>query len=71
MTPKTAYNVRMLVFAGIMTVLAGALLRLVVAHIAARESRRTTAIIVGSGLGFAVGVGCEAVQPNREREEMD
>jgi hypothetical protein len=65
-------NVRMLIFSGIMTALAGALLGLVVAHIAQRESRQQTAIIVvGSGLGFAVGIGYEAMQQNREREEID
>ena len=61
-------NVRMLVFSGIMTALVGALLGLVVAHIAERESRQKTAVIVGSTLGFAIGVGYEAMQQNRERE---
>ena len=64
-------NVRMLIFSGIMTALAGAVLGLVVAHIAERESRRPVAIVVGSGLGFAIGVGYEAMQQNREREETD
>lgn len=61
-------NVRMLIFSGIMTALAGALLGLVVAHIAERESRQKTAIVVGSTLGFAIGVGYEAMQQSRERE---
>ncbi|VEP13031.1 conserved hypothetical protein [Hyella patelloides LEGE 07179] len=64
-------NIRMLVFSGIMTALAGALLGLIVAHIAEKESRQPIAIIAGSGLGFAVGVGYEAMQQNREREETD
>lgn len=64
-------NVKMLIFSGIMTALAGALLGLVVVHIAERESRQKTAIIAGSGLGFAIGVGYEAMQQNREREEID
>ena len=51
-----------------MTALVGALLGLVVAHIAERESRQKTAIVVGSTLGFAIGVGYEAMQQNRERE---
>lgn len=61
-------NIRMLIFSGIMTALAGALLGLVVAHIAERESRQRVAIVVGSSLGFAIGVGYEAMQQNRERE---
>lgn len=61
-------NVRMLVFSGIMTALVGALLGLVVAHIAERESRQKAAVVVGSTLGFAIGVGYEAMQQNRERE---
>ena len=60
-------NIRMLIFSGIMTALAGALLGLVVAHIAERESRRPAAIAIGSSLGFAIGVGYEAMQQNRER----
>ena len=61
-------NIRMLIFSGIMTALAGALLGLVVAHIAERESRQQAAVIVGSSLGFAIGVGYEAMQQSRERE---
>ena len=61
-------NVRMLVFSGIMTALVGALLGLVVAHMAEKESRQKVAIVVGSSLGFAIGVGYEAMQQNRERE---
>lgn len=61
-------NVRMLIFSGIMTALVGALLGLVVAHIAERESRQKVAIVVGASLGFAIGVGYEAMQQNRERE---
>ena len=61
-------NVRMLVFSGIITALVGALLGLVVAHIAERESRQKAAVVVGSTLGFAIGVGYEAMQQNRERE---
>ena len=62
-------NVRMLVFSGIITALVGALLGLVVAHIAERESRQKTAVVVGSTLGFAIGVGYEAMQQNRERTD--
>lgn len=62
-------NVRMLVFSGIMTALVGALLGLVVAHIAERESRQKAAVVVGSTLGFAIGVGYEAMQQNRERTD--
>ena len=61
-------NLRMLIFSGIITALVGALLGLVIAHIAERESRRPAAIIVGSSLGFAIGLGYEAMQENRERE---
>ena len=61
-------NVRMLIFSGIMTALVGALLGLVVAHIAEKESRQKVAIVVGSSLGFAIGVGYEAMQQSRERE---
>ena len=61
-------NIRMLVFSGIMTALAGALLGLVVAHIAERESRQKAAVVVGATLGLAIGVGYEAMQQNRERE---
>ena len=50
-----------------MTALAGAMLGLVVAHIAERESRRPAAIIMGSTLGFAIGLGYEAMQQNREK----
>ena len=62
-------NIRMLVFSGIITALVGALLGLVVAHIAERESRQKTAVVVGSTLGFAIGVGYEAMQQNRERTD--
>lgn len=61
-------NVKMLIFSGIITALAGALLGLIVAHIAERESRQKPAIIVGSTLGFAIGLGYEAMQQSRERE---
>ena len=61
-------NFRMLIFSGIMTAIVGALLGLVVAHIAERESRQKAAIVVGSTLGFAIGVGYEAMQQCRERE---
>ena len=64
-------NIRMLIFSGIMTTLAGALLGLIVAHIAERESRRPVAIVVGASMGFAIGVGYEAMQQNREREKID
>ena len=59
-------NIRMLIFSGVMTAFAGAMLGLVIAHIAERESRRPTAIVVGSTLGFAIGVGYEAMQQSRE-----
>ena len=62
-------NIRMLIFSGIMTALAGAVLGLVVAHIAERESRRPVAIVVGSSLGFAIGLGYEAMQQSRERAD--
>ena len=61
-------NIKMLIFSGIITALAGALIGLVVAHIAEKESREKAAVIVGSSLGFAIGVGYEAMQQNRERE---
>lgn len=61
-------NFRILIFSGIMTALVGALLGLVVAHIAERESRQKAAIVVGSSLGFGIGVGYEAMQQCRERE---
>ena len=64
-------NVRLLIFSGIMTALAGAFLGLIVAHIAERESRRPAAIATGSTLGFVIGVGYEAIQQNRERENTD
>lgn len=54
-----------------MTALAGAFMGLVVAHIAERESVQPVAIVVGSSLGFAIGVGYEAVQQNHKREEID
>ena len=59
---------RMLIFSGIMTALAGALLGLVVAHIAENEHRQKAAVVVGATLGFSIGVGYEAMQQNRERE---
>lgn len=61
-------NLRMLIFTGIMTALSGALLGIVVVHIAERESRQRVAIVVGSTVGFAIGVGYEAMQQNRELE---
>lgn len=64
-------NVRLLIFSGIMTALAGAFLGIIVVHIAERESRRPVAITAGSVLGFAIGVGYEAMQQNRERENTD
>ena len=60
-------NFRMLVFSGIITALVGALLGLIIAHIAEKESRQQTAVFIGSTVGFAVGVGYEAIQQNRER----
>lgn len=64
-------NFKILIFTGIITAIAGALLGLIVAHIAERESRQKTAIIVGSTLGFTIGVGYEAMQQSREREERE
>ena len=61
-------NLRMVIFTGIMTALSGALLGIVVVHIAERESRQRVAIVVGSTVGFAIGVGHEAMQQNRELE---
>mgnify|MGYP003406533580 FL=1 len=61
-------NLRMVIFTGIMTALSGALLGIVVVHIAERESRQRVAIVVGSTVGFAIGVGYEAMQQNRELE---
>lgn len=61
-------NLRMLIFTGIMTALSGALLGVVVVHLAERESRQRVAIVVGSTVGFAIGVGYEAMQQNRELE---
>ena len=61
-------NLRMEIFTGIMTALSGALLGIVVVHIAERESRQRVAIVVGSTVGFAIGVGYEAMQQNRELE---
>lgn len=61
-------NIRMLIFSGIMTAMVGSLLGLVVVHIAERESRVKAAVIVGTTLGFGIGVGYEAMQQNRERE---
>ena len=52
-----------------MTALVGALLGLVVAHIAERESRQKAAVVIGSTLGFAIGVGYEAMQQSRERTD--
>ena len=60
-------NFRMLFFSGIITALVGALLGLIIAHIAEKESRQRTAVVIGSTVGFAVGVGYEAIQQNRER----
>lgn len=64
-------NVRMLIFSGMMTALVGAFLGLIVAHATERETRRAIAITVGSGVGFVIGVGYEAMQQNREREDSD
>lgn len=64
-------NIKMLLFTGIITAFAGALLGLIVAHIAERESRPKVAIVVGSSLGFTIGIGYEAMQYNRKREEID
>lgn len=61
-------NLRMLIFTGIMTALSGALLGVVVVHLAERESRQRVSIVVGSTVGFAIGVGYEAMQQNRELE---
>jgi hypothetical protein len=61
-------NLRMLIFTGIMTALSGALLGIAVVHIAERESRQRVAIVVGSTMGFTIGVGYEAMQQNRELE---
>lgn len=61
-------NFRILIFSGIMTAIVGALLGLVVAHIAERESRQKAAIVVGASLGLAIGVGYEAMQQCRDRE---
>jgi hypothetical protein len=59
-------NLRMLIFTGIITAHVGALLGVVAVHIAEKESRQTAAVLVGSTVGFAIGVGYEAMQQNRE-----
>ncbi|NJL53450.1 MAG: hypothetical protein HC930_17110 [Hydrococcus sp. SU_1_0] len=59
-------SLRMLIFTGIITAHVGALLGVIVVHIAEKESRQTAAILVGSTVGFAIGVGYEAIQQNRE-----
>lgn len=61
-------NFKMLIFTGVMTALAGAILGLVVNHTSSERSRQPIYIIVGSTLGFAVGVGYEAVQQNKHEE---
>jgi ABC-type uncharacterized transport system permease subunit len=61
-------NLRMLILTGINTALTGTLLGIVVVHIAEIEFRQRAAIVVGSTMGFAIGVGYEAMQQNRELE---
>ncbi|MEO0377073.1 MAG: hypothetical protein AAF329_21155 [Cyanobacteria bacterium P01_A01_bin.17] len=58
----------MLIFSGIITALVGAALGVVIDHVSQIKSRRATIILVGSTLGFAIGVGYEAVQQQKEEE---
>lgn len=61
-------NFKMLIFSGIMTALAGAMLGLVVNYTTSARSRQPIFIIAGSTLGFAIGVGYEAVQQNKHEK---
>lgn len=63
-------NFRMLIFSGVMTALAGAVLGIVVGHVSPMQSRRPIIIMVGSTLGFLIGTGYEAVQQYKD-EEVD
>ncbi|WP_041660653.1 hypothetical protein [Acaryochloris marina] len=63
-------NFRMLIFSGVMTALAGAVLGIVVGHVSPMQSRRPVIFVVGSTLGFLIGTGYEAVQQYKD-EEVD
>lgn len=61
-------NFRMLLFSGVMTAIAGAVIGLVVSHVSPMKSRQPIIIIVGSTLGFAIGMGYEAVQQYKDED---
>ncbi len=52
-------NLRKIVFAGIMTALAGAMIGLAVAHI--KERRARPVVVTGAVLGFIIGAGKESI----------
>ncbi|WP_110986357.1 hypothetical protein [Acaryochloris thomasi] len=59
----------MLIFSGIVTAFVGAALGVVIDHVSQTKSRRATIILVGSTLGFVIGVGYEAVQQQKEEKQ--
>ena len=61
-------NFRMLIFSGVMTALVGAAISGVISHVNPIKSRQPVIVIVGSTLGFVIGMGYEAVQQSKKEE---
>ena len=65
-------NIRLILFTGIMTALAGMMIGWAVAHISQRELRTKAIIVTGGVLGFTIGSFQEAIREQKSaRDRQD